>query len=106
MQDRDHRLLVQPARSSQVELDHEVDVLTARFSPLHLHAGAAQLTGPAFFPQLISGPFRNGLHEAFLFAIMACLVAAAASALRGSVARPEPARERARDAVRGGTPAR
>jgi len=78
--------------------------------PQALHAlpahAQAQLTGPAFFPHLISGPFRHGLHEAFLFAIMACLVAAAASALRGSVARPEPARERAADAVRGGTPAR
>jgi MFS family permease len=43
----------------------------------------AVLTGPTFFPQLISGPFRNGLHEAFAFAIAACLVAAAASLLRG-----------------------
>ncbi len=48
--------------------------------------GAAQqslLTGRSFFPHLISGPFRNGLHEAFLFAIIACLLAAAASLLRG-----------------------
>ncbi len=43
----------------------------------------AVLTGRAFFPHLISGPFRTGLHETFLFAILACLVAAAASALRG-----------------------
>jgi MFS family permease len=78
---------------------------TQALHALPAHA-QAQLTGPAFFPHLISGPFRNGLHEAFLFAIMACLVAAAASALRGSVPRPEPARERAADAVRGGTPAR
>jgi hypothetical protein len=42
------------------------------------------LTGPAFFPHLISAPFRNGLHAAFGFAIVACLVAAAASLLRGS----------------------
>jgi MFS family permease len=41
------------------------------------------LTGRSFFPHLISGPFQTGLHEAFLFAIVACLVAAAASALRG-----------------------
>jgi MFS family permease len=41
------------------------------------------LTGRSFFPHLISAPFRSGLHEAFLFAIVACLVAAAASALRG-----------------------
>ena len=43
----------------------------------------AMLTGRSFFPHLISAPFRSGLHETFLFAILACLVAAAASALRG-----------------------
>ena len=41
------------------------------------------LIGRSFFPHLISGPFRTGLHEAFLFAIVACLVAAAASWFRG-----------------------
>ena len=41
------------------------------------------LTGSSFFPSLISAPFRNGLHAAFLFAIVACLVAAAASLMRG-----------------------
>ena len=41
------------------------------------------LTGSSFFPQLISGPFRHGLHAAFIFAIAACLIAAAASAMRG-----------------------
>ncbi|HEX3317103.1 MAG TPA: MFS transporter [Solirubrobacteraceae bacterium] len=48
--------------------------------PAHAHA---MLTGPAFFPHLISAPFRDGLHTAFIFAIAACLVAAAASLLRG-----------------------
>jgi MFS family permease len=43
----------------------------------------AALTGSAFFPNLISGPFRTGLHSAFAFAIVACLVGAAASLLRG-----------------------
>jgi MFS family permease len=43
----------------------------------------ATLTGRSFFSQLISGPFSSGLHEAFLFAIIACLVAAAASWSRG-----------------------
>jgi EmrB/QacA subfamily drug resistance transporter len=43
----------------------------------------AAVTGPAFFPHLISAPFRNGLHEAFAFAIVACLIAAAASLMRG-----------------------
>jgi MFS family permease len=46
-------------------------------------ADHATLTGSSFFPQLISGPFQTGLHAAFSFAIAACLVAAAASWLRG-----------------------
>ncbi len=41
------------------------------------------LTGRSFFPHLISGPFQSGLAEAFTFAVLACLVAAAASWLRG-----------------------
>jgi hypothetical protein len=43
----------------------------------------AVITGHSFFPSLISQPFSSGLHEAFLFAIIACLVAAAASWFRG-----------------------
>jgi hypothetical protein len=46
-------------------------------------ASRATLAGRSFFPHLISGPFRTGLHEAFAFAILACLVAAGASLLRG-----------------------
>jgi thiosulfate reductase cytochrome b subunit len=41
------------------------------------------LTGRSFFPHLISAPFRDGLHEAFAFAIVACLLAAVASLMRG-----------------------
>jgi MFS family permease len=41
------------------------------------------LTGREFFPHLISSPFHNGLQVAFLFAIIACLIAAGASWLRG-----------------------
>ena len=41
------------------------------------------LTGRSFFPHLISGPFSSGLHAAFTFAIVACLIAAAASLMRG-----------------------
>jgi hypothetical protein len=44
----------------------------------------ATLTGSSFFPQLISGPFQTGLHAAFSFAIVACLIAAAASWMRGA----------------------
>jgi hypothetical protein len=43
----------------------------------------AIVTGHSFFPHLISAPFRSGLREAFIFAIVACLVAAAASLMRG-----------------------
>ena len=47
----------------------------------HAHA---VLTGRTFFPRLISEPFANGLDTAFAFAIVACLIAAAASLMRGS----------------------
>jgi MFS family permease len=51
----------------------------------HLPASrVAFLTGRAFFPRLISAPFESGLGEAFSFAVVACLVAAAASWLRGA----------------------
>ncbi|MHB1733089.1 MAG: MFS transporter [Ferrimicrobium acidiphilum] len=41
------------------------------------------LTGRIYFPNLISHPFGHGLTEAFIFAAIACLVAAVASWLRG-----------------------
>jgi MFS family permease len=47
-------------------------------------ANADALSGRAFFPRLIAGPFHSGLHEAFLFAICACVIAAVASWTRGS----------------------
>ncbi len=47
-------------------------------------ANAATVSGRTFFPSLLSGPFQSGLHEAFAFAIVACLVAAAASWSRGT----------------------
>jgi MFS family permease len=50
----------------------------------HLPAHSqALLAGRSFFPRLISGPFRTGLHEAFAFAVVACLIAAGASFSRG-----------------------
>jgi MFS family permease len=50
----------------------------------HLSAhNAATISGRGFFPHLIAGPFRHGLHEAFAFAIAMCLVAAVASWSRG-----------------------
>jgi MFS family permease len=44
---------------------------------------AHALTGRAFFPRLISGPFHSALVYAFVFAAVACVVAAVASLLRG-----------------------
>ena len=44
---------------------------------------AAYLTGHTFFPSLISAPFSHGLAITFDFAIVACLIAAVASLLRG-----------------------
>ncbi len=43
----------------------------------------AVLTGHGFFPSLISRSFSTGLHEAFIFATVICLIAAAASWFRG-----------------------
>jgi hypothetical protein len=47
------------------------------------HANAARLTSKSFFPQLIGSPFKHGLVIVLSFAIVACLVAAFASWLRG-----------------------
>ncbi|MCD2188861.1 MFS transporter [Actinomycetospora soli] len=44
---------------------------------------AGFLTGRSFFPQLISGPFADGLTFALSFAALCCVVAALASLLRG-----------------------
>jgi MFS family permease len=48
-----------------------------------LSTQAHALTGRSFFPHLISGPFHAALVYAFVFAIVACLIAAVASLLRG-----------------------
>ena len=50
------------------------------------HLPAAQravVTGRGFFPSIIASAFKNGLHAAFDFAIIACLIAAGASWMRG-----------------------
>jgi hypothetical protein len=44
---------------------------------------SAEITGRQFFPHLISSPFHTALIYAFVFAIVACLIAAVASLLRG-----------------------
>jgi len=65
------------------------------------HANAAAISGRSFFPRLIATPFHNGLHEAFAFAIAACLVAAIASWSRGggTVAAPAPAARKGEEAA-------
>jgi hypothetical protein len=55
---------------------------TGALHQLPQHAQAV-LTGHSFFPSLISKPFSKGLDTAFGFAIVACLIAAAASLMRG-----------------------
>ena len=47
------------------------------------HSQQLALTGRSFFPSLIAKPFQSGLHAAFDFAIVASLLAAAASWTRG-----------------------
>jgi len=64
------------------------------YNPIHIllgpvlphlsHSHAAYLTGRKFFPGLIAPPFMKGLHTAFDFAILACVLAAIASWLRGA----------------------
>ena len=88
---------VPPATAEDVAALPPVSILFAAFlgyNPVEHLVGAQSLaglsahdhaiiTGHTFFPGLIAGPFRDGLHAAFLFAIVACLVAAAASFMRG-----------------------
>lgn len=51
----------------------------------HLTAAQQQnLTGSEFFPNLISGPFHSGLVIVFAFGAVLALLAAVASALRGT----------------------
>ena len=47
------------------------------------HAQQAILTGRSFFPKLLTPPFAQALDTAFTFGWIACLIAAAASWLRG-----------------------
>ena len=61
-------------------IEHLLGAHTLHELPQHAQAA---LTGHTFFPSLISGPFSNGLDTAFAFAIVACLVAAGASLMRG-----------------------
>jgi MFS family permease len=113
---------VAPATAGHVAHLPPVSILFAAFlgynpighllGPAALHALTAHqralLTGPAFFPHLISAPFRDGLHAAFAFAITACLIAAGASLMRGGRRRRREHDDggAGRDIARGLTPAR
>ncbi len=60
----------------------------AHLLPAHVLASLpparrAVIVGRSFFPHLIAVPFSSGLHAAFDFAALGCLVAAAASWSRG-----------------------
>jgi len=60
--------------------------------PLLAHlkgVNVSYLTGREFFPKLITTPFKDGLGEAFLFAIIASLIAVAASLLTGPLRKPK-----------------
>ncbi len=65
-------------------------------------ATAHYLTSRAFFPQLISKPFSDGLTEAFAFAAGVCALGAVASLLRGGKYHYQEPGEAA-DPVPGGT---
>jgi MFS family permease len=63
------------------------------------HASAVHLLSRSYFPHLISSAFLQGLHTAFDFAVIASLVAAGASWLRGGkyvYVEPEPEAEAGR----------
>jgi MFS family permease len=51
-------------------------------------AQQADITGTTFFPRLISDPFMTGLRIAFTASLVMCLIAAAASWMRGKHRRP------------------
>ena len=60
-------------------------LLAARGGLAGLPAAVRQtVTGRAFFPDLISGPFRHGLVVVFAFAAVLAALAALASVLRGT----------------------
>jgi MFS family permease len=74
------------AQAAHVSHLPPIKVLFAAFlgyDPVQSLVGTKLSTGRSFFPNLISGPFHNGLRTAFAFAAAACVVAALASWSRG-----------------------
>ncbi|MGH9108091.1 MAG: MFS transporter [Acidimicrobiales bacterium] len=60
-----------------------MQTLLASVLPHLSHAHAVYLTGRSFFPSLIAPPFMKGLRTALDFAMVACVLSAIASWLRG-----------------------
>jgi hypothetical protein len=89
---------VPPATATRIAQEPPVGSLFAAFlgyNPMETLVGkqtlatlpkdkAADITGRRFFPELISGPFIDGLRIAFTASLLMCLVAAWASWLRGA----------------------
>ncbi len=81
-----HRAAALPPVSSLFAAFLGYNPMKTILGPSLAHLSAARvhfLTGRRFFPSLISSPFHHGLVEAFSFALVACLVAAGASWMRG-----------------------
>jgi MFS family permease len=88
---------VAPARAHQIANLPPVGSLFAAFlgyNPMKQLLGSPQqagisqaqfshVTGKTFFPHLIAGPFMTGLRIAFTASLIMCLIAAAASWMRG-----------------------
>jgi len=89
---------VAPAKAQQIAALPPVGSLFAAFlgyNPMQKLLGSASkagvtqaqfqtITGKTFFPHLIANPFMHGLRIAFIASLIMCLIAAAASWLRGA----------------------
>jgi MFS family permease len=89
---------VAPAKAHQIAALPPVGSLFAAFlgyNPMQKLLGSASragvtsaqfhaITGKTFFPHLIANPFMHGLRIAFIASLIMCLIAAAASWMRGA----------------------
>jgi hypothetical protein len=89
---------VAPAKAHQIASLPPVGSLFAAFlgyNPMQKLLGSAHaagvsnaqfrvITGKTFFPHLIANPFMHGLRIAFVASLLMCLIAGAASWLRGA----------------------